>query len=268
MVDDRRRTRGRGRQAPPSGSSPSAPAPTGASATTSRTDGTTARSSRGRSAARRPVIPRPVGPSRKATRSATSDGSSMPLDRVPLDHRLAARAPATCALGERRAHERRADGGRRDPDLRPFERERLHEAEHAVLRRDVARLERRRGQRVRGGDHADAAVAGGGERLPRVLREQERRGEQQREQRGPTAPPGSRAPARRAGSRRSGRSRRAGRARRARRRRPRGCPSRVVRSASSTSTPCTVQPSASSRSTIAAPIPPRAPVTSATLASA
>src|SRR5579883_1218752 len=44
-------------------------------------------------------------------------------------------------------------------------------------------------------------------------------------------------------------------------------PSPVVRSASSTSTPCTAQPSASSRSTIAAPIPPRAPVTSATRAS-
>ena len=114
-------------------------------------------------------MPRPDGPSRKATTSATSDGLEQPLDRLPLeDHVLEhalLRQPVRRGLGgdlrldERRAHVGRADGGGADPDRRPFERQRLHEPEHAVLRRDVAGLERRRGQRVRGGDHADPPVA-------------------------------------------------------------------------------------------------------------
>ena len=68
------------------------------------------------------------------------------------------------------------------PTLRALERERPHEPEHAVLRRDVAGLERRRGQRVRGRHRDEAPVAVLAQRRPRVLREQERARQQQREE--------------------------------------------------------------------------------------
>ena len=66
-----------------------------------------------------------------------------------------------------------------------LERHRFGKAGQTVLRGDVAGLERRRGQAVSRRDHAEAAVAGSRERVPGVLREQERRGEEQREQRVP-----------------------------------------------------------------------------------
>ena len=172
-------------------------------------------------------MPAPDGESRNATRSATSAGSSRRLtacaleDHV-LEHALLGEAVrlrliADLRLDERRPHVGRADGRRGDPDLRSLERERLHEAEHAVLRRHVARLEGRCRQRMRGGDHADPSVARASRAHPtRTSRAGTARSGGARAAR-PTGPRESREPAPRAGSLRSGRSRRAGRTARARR---------------------------------------------------
>src|SRR6266404_4609724 len=100
--------------------------------------------------------------------------------------------------------------------------------------RDVARLERRRDEPVDGCDDEKASVSGSGERIPRVFRQEERAGEQERDER---VPPflGELSDRRDV---------------------------LVVRSPSSTSTACTFHRSASSRSAIAAPMPRAAPVTS------
>ena len=94
----------------------------------------------------------------------------------------------------------------------------------AVLGRDVRGLERRRGERVRGRDDLEARVAARREVRPRVLGEQERAREQQRDQPVPRRPRGSRRSARRAGRPRWRRRRRGGRSARPPRRPRRGWP--------------------------------------------
>jgi hypothetical protein len=69
--------------------------------------------------------------------------------------------------------------------LGTFERERLDQPEDTVLGRHVRRLVRRGDERVHGGDH-DHAAAGFAQRRPRVLGQQERAGQQQRDDRVPT----------------------------------------------------------------------------------
>ena len=110
------------------------------------------------------------------------------------------------------------------------------------------------------------------ERLPAVLREQERARQEQRERARPSAPRGTRRPARRAGSRRSRRPRRAGRSRSSAASTAARFPSRVVRSPPrrrrrgrpAVAARRAAIAVASSRAATARPIPPAAPVTIAT----
>ncbi len=62
-------------------------------------------------------------------------------------------------LDERRPHVGGAESARRDPHGGPFQREHLHEPEHAVLRGHVSGLERRGDEPVNGGHGEEAAVA-------------------------------------------------------------------------------------------------------------
>ena len=89
------------------------------------------------------------------------------------------------ALDERRPHVARAHGTGANAGLGAFEGERLHEPEHAVLRRHVPGLERRGDEPVHRGDDDDPAVAGRFERGPRVPRQQERARQDEREKRVP-----------------------------------------------------------------------------------
>src|SRR5919197_3635868 len=92
------------------------------------------------------------------------------------------RALLELRLDEGGADVRRAERRGGDAQVGALEGEYLHEADHAVLRRDVAGLERRGNEAVHRGDGQEAAVPGGGERVPRVLREQERARDEQRQQ--------------------------------------------------------------------------------------
>ncbi len=169
-------------------------------------------------------------------------------------------------LDQRRAHVGGADRGDADAVLGAFERERLHQAEHAVLRGHVAGLERRGDEAVHRSDREEAAVAALRERLPAVLGEQERARQQQREQRVPAV----------LGELRDRSDVLEARVRDDRVEPPEALerridcgavPVRVVRSASKPpwrSTPRTPQPSPSRRDATARPIPPAAPVTIAT----
>jgi hypothetical protein len=82
-------------------------------------------------------------------------------------------------LDDSRADVRGAERGGGDADVRALEREHLHEPHHAVLGGHVARLVRRGDEAVHRGDDEEAPVARGCERVPRVLREQERARQQQ-----------------------------------------------------------------------------------------
>ena len=166
--------------------------------------------------------------SRPAARITSSSTRSW-RGRAPAPGRRSAPRPAASG---RKPGQRPCTGSR----ARPLERKCLDEPDHPVLGGDVAGLERRRRERVRGGDHARSARPGSRQAPPR------RTGRAGTALSGaaraacPIAPPGTRRWGRRAGSRRSGRSRRAGRTLERLRRRRLLLPSRVVRSASSTST--------------------------------
>ena len=89
------------------------------------------------------------------------------------------------ALDERRADVARAERDRPDAVGRSLERERLHEADDAVLRRHVAGLERRRDEPVHGGDDEDPPLAARLQVRPGVAREEERARQEHREERIP-----------------------------------------------------------------------------------
>jgi hypothetical protein len=72
---------------------------------------------------------------------------------------------------ERRAHERGADRGRSDPDLRAFQSQRLHQPEQPVLGSHVRSLVRRGDETVNRADGDEAAAPGRREGLPGVLRQ-------------------------------------------------------------------------------------------------
>jgi len=86
------------------------------------------------------------------------------------------------ALDQRRAHVAGADRHRGDAVLGAFEGQRLDQAEHAVLGRHVRRLVGRGRERVGGGDGQEAPVAAVAQRGPGVLGQQERAGEQDRDE--------------------------------------------------------------------------------------
>ena len=174
-----------------------------------------------------------------------------------------------CLVRDLRLHERgadvaRADGAGGDPASAPLDGERLHEPDHAVLRGDVARLERRGHQAVHRRDHAEAAVARPASASHAYFASRNGLRQEQRDQLGPSWSSGTRTgatcwkPAFATSA--------SSRPKRCERRHPRPArlPSRVARSASPTRATCTAKPSASSRATIALPIPPLAPVTRAT----
>ena len=112
-------------------------------------------------------------------RITSSSTSSSEQRRAPRPGRRA--GPPRAACGRSRGRSR----SRVIPLLGALQRERLDQPEHAVLRRHVAGLERRRDEPMRGRDREEAPVAARGQRLPAVAGEQERAREQQREQRVP-----------------------------------------------------------------------------------
>ena len=138
-----------------------------------------------------PLNAAPPGPARNAITPATSSGSISRLIGVRLEdhllqhlvlaHAVRRRLVGDLALDQRRADVARADGGGGDAGLAALERERLHQAEHAVLGRDVGGLVGRRDERVRGRDRDEAARSLTRERVPRVLGQQERAGQQDRD---------------------------------------------------------------------------------------
>ena len=213
-------------------------------------------SSRDPSRGARPVTERPSGPRRNAAAAATSAGSS---SRFTACGARRSSAPSVRRAAPRRSRCGRSRAERRggDADVGALEREHLHEPEHAVLRGDVARLERRRDEAVDGRDGEEPAVARGGERVPRVLREQERARQRARPAACPSWSSGNVAHGRDVleARVRDDRVEPCRRSARAPRRRPRGCPRasrgrrpRGRRRARS-------QPSARRRSAIAAPMP-------------
>src|SRR6185295_2815895 len=98
---------------------------------------------------------------------------------------MRARLIADLLLDQGCANEARAQRRRGDPLVRALERQRLHQPDDPVLGRDIARLERRGDEPMYRGDDDDAPVAAALERRPRVLGEQERAREQDRQQRVP-----------------------------------------------------------------------------------
>ena len=138
-----------------------------------------------------PLNAAPPGPARNAITPATSSGSIRRLIGVGLEdhlfqHLVLAHVVRRRLVGDLRLDERRpdvagADGGGGDAGLAAFERERLDQAEHAVLGRDVRRLVRRGDERVRGRDGDEAALADSASGVPRVLGEQERARQQDRD---------------------------------------------------------------------------------------
>ena len=104
------------------------------------------------------------------------------LEHLLLGDAVRLRLVGDLLLDQRRADEAGADRAGEDAVLGALERERPHQAEHAVLGRHVAGLVGRGGERVGGGDRDEAPVAAPDQVLPGVAGEQERAREQQRDQ--------------------------------------------------------------------------------------
>ena len=117
-----------------------------------------------------PVIERPPGPHRNTASAPSSSTSAKRLfglgrEQHVADHLLAADAArlggvADLVLDQRRPHVAGADRVAGDVVLGAFERDRLGQADHAVLGGDVGALERRGDQTVGRRDVDDAAEAG------------------------------------------------------------------------------------------------------------